>query len=83
MLKGDGSFFLYTGASLDEPFSVGRTVISADIDNDGYRDLLVSASNPWVEMYHNNGDFSFTRLQIGWTGGTQNASSFGDFKRGW
>jgi tetratricopeptide (TPR) repeat protein len=50
--------------------SGGRGTAIFDYDNDGYLDILIAASHGGCNLYHNNGDGTFTDVSIGsgWDG---------------
>jgi len=50
--------------------SGGRGTAIFDYDNDGYLDILMAASHGGCNLYHNNGDGTFTDVSIGsgWDG---------------
>ncbi len=64
--KGDGSFediAVLAGAGYDEDGQTfaGMGVDTADYDNDGYPDIVITTlSYQTYPLYHNNGDLSFT-----------------------
>lgn len=70
--RGNGNirFFLNQGGNLQEaPFSIPNTdgkqvmmVLWCDYDNDGDMDLLVTKENGPIELWQNNGQFSFTNV---------------------
>jgi tetratricopeptide (TPR) repeat protein len=48
--------------------SAGRGIAIFDYDNDGYLDILIAAAHGGCNLYHNNGDGTFTdvSIQSGW-----------------
>jgi len=50
--------------------SAGRGIAIFDYDNDGYQDILIAAAHGGCNLYHNNGDGTFTDVSIGsgWDG---------------
>ncbi len=61
LLRNDSDYF--TDVTTEAGIDVSVTAIQAimeDFDNDGFVDLLVSGSDE--EIYHNNGDGTFTKL---------------------
>jgi tetratricopeptide (TPR) repeat protein len=56
----DGTFTDVTVASgLAEPATSTQTAVWADIDNDGFLDLLVGSENGPTQLFHNKGDGTF------------------------
>jgi PPIC-type PPIASE domain/ASPIC and UnbV/FG-GAP-like repeat len=56
----DGTFTDVTVASgLAEPATSTQTAVWADIDNDGFLDLLVGSENGPAQLFHNKGDGTF------------------------
>ena len=45
--------------------SAGRGIAIFDYDNDGYLDILIAAAHGGCNLYHNNGDGTFTDVSIG------------------
>ena len=45
--------------------SAGRGIAIFDYDNDGYLDIMVAAAHGGCNLYHNNGDGSFTDVSVG------------------
>ncbi|HMR41251.1 MAG TPA: FG-GAP-like repeat-containing protein [Ignavibacteria bacterium] len=69
--NGDGSFTkITTGEIGDSSYNTGWGNAWADYDNDGYPDLLIAAANAFGtvnhsnRLYHNNGDGSFSRVNM-------------------
>jgi tetratricopeptide (TPR) repeat protein len=61
--NGDGSFTDVTRqAGLAEPGSATQTAVWADFDNDGWLDLFVGNENAAPQLFHNNGDGTFTDI---------------------
>jgi tetratricopeptide (TPR) repeat protein len=59
----DGTFTDVTAASgLAEPATDTQTAVWADIDNDGYLDLFVGNENAPSQLFHNNGNGTFTDI---------------------
>jgi tetratricopeptide (TPR) repeat protein len=59
----DGTFTDVTKASgLAEPATSTQTAVWADIDNDGFLDLLVGSENGPTQLFHNNGDGTFEEI---------------------
>jgi tetratricopeptide (TPR) repeat protein len=44
--------------------SAGRGIAVFDYDNDGYLDILIAAAHGGCNLYHNNGDGTFTDVSI-------------------
>ncbi len=44
--------------------SAGRGIAIFDYDNDGYLDILIAAAHGGCNLYHNNGDGTFTDVSI-------------------
>lgn len=60
---GGGTFTnISTAAGTDDPDGRGRSVAWADINNDGYPDLLLGNLRTPVVLYLNNGDNTFTEI---------------------
>jgi hypothetical protein len=57
--------------------SVGRTVVSGDVDNDGDLDLLVTSNGQRVELLLNDGGNRGNALLLQLVGTTSNRSAFG------
>ncbi len=56
----DGTFTDVTAASgLAEPATDSQTAVWADIDNDGFLDLIVGNENTPLQLFHNKGDGTF------------------------
>ncbi len=45
--------------------SAGRGIAIFDYDNDGYQDILIAAAHGGCNLYHNNGDGTFSDVSIG------------------
>lgn len=59
----NGTFTDVTKASgLADPATDTQTAVWADIDNDGYLDLLVGNENVPSQLFHNNGNGTFTDI---------------------
>jgi tetratricopeptide (TPR) repeat protein len=59
----DGTFTDVTAAAgLADPATDTQTAVWADIDNDGYLDLLVGNENVPSQLFHNNGNGTFTDI---------------------
>jgi tetratricopeptide (TPR) repeat protein len=59
----DGTFTDVTAAAgLGDPATDTQTAVWADIDNDGYLDLLVGNENVPSQLFHNNGNGTFTDI---------------------
>ena len=66
--EGSGLFRLLTNLQFPSPSYSSQGVAWGDYDNDGYPDLFVANfgfSPEPNELYHNNGDGSFSRVLIG------------------
>ena len=52
-----------------------------DYDNDGLLDILISGSNgsPTAYLYHNNGNGTFTRVDVGITAYNESAVAWVDY----
>ncbi len=50
------------GSGLAEPATQTQTAAWADIDNDGFLDLIVGNENAPLQLFHNNGDGTFTNI---------------------
>ncbi|MGP1346855.1 MAG: CRTAC1 family protein [Phycisphaerales bacterium] len=62
---GDGTFTDVTGVALTFPPNTwGFQSRFADIDNDGWPDLLFSADFSTSRLFHNNGDGTFTDITV-------------------
>ena len=69
--NGDGSFTkIVSGEIGDSSYNTGWGNAWADYDNDGYPDLVIAAANAFGtvnhsnRLYHNNGDGSFSRVDV-------------------
>jgi FG-GAP-like repeat/ASPIC and UnbV/PPIC-type PPIASE domain len=61
--KGDGTFTDVTRqAGLALPATSTQTAAWADFDNDGHIDLFVGNENTPSQLFHNNGDGTFTEI---------------------
>ena len=69
--NGDGSFTKITSGDIgDSSYNTGWGCAWGDYDNDGYTDLVIAAANGFGvvnhpnRLYHNNGDGSFSRIDM-------------------
>lgn len=83
--NGDGSFQdISVSSGISQISNVITTgVVTGDIDNDGFRDILVTTFfGSEVILFHNNGDGTFTKLPDAAISDTPNwttAATFGDY----
>lgn len=84
--NGDGTFVEISdssGVKNATTFGASTGVISGDIDNDGWQDILVTTSqNSPNRLFHNQGDNTFNEIGIAagfLDSSNASSSSFGDF----
>ena len=75
---GGGKFVRVSAGGLPESTGTGITPSFGDYDNDGLLDVFVAGYNSASYLFHNEGDWRFTRILLGAAGETS-MGAWGDY----